>query len=67
LEKYHFKDFQLRIENSEVQRCERIVTIDLKGTRVSGFSAPRKRKGISKGWKVDISEHRIPEGIVIVD
>jgi hypothetical protein len=64
------------------------VTIDLKGTRVSGLSALGKRKGRLKGWKVDIlnpeyisgkkkrkeerlkveiSEPRIPKGIVTVD
>jgi hypothetical protein len=43
------------------------VTIDLKGTQVMGLSAPGKRKGMLKGWKVEIFEPRIPEGIVTVD
>jgi hypothetical protein len=43
------------------------MTVDLKGTCVGGLSAPGKIKGRSKGWKVEIFEHRIPEGIVTVD
>jgi hypothetical protein len=43
------------------------VTVDPKGTRVSGLSAPGKRKGRLKGWKVEISKPRIPEGIVTID
>jgi hypothetical protein len=39
----------------------RIMTIDPKGTRISGFLAPGKRKGRLKGWKVEISKPRIPE------
>jgi hypothetical protein len=43
------------------------MTIDPKGTRVGGLSAPGKSKGRLKGWKVEISEPRIPEGIVTID
>jgi hypothetical protein len=57
----------LRLQNSEVQIHERIVTVDPKGTRVNGLSSPGKRKGSLKGWKVDIFEPQIPEGIVTID
>jgi hypothetical protein len=43
------------------------VTIDLKGTGIGELSAPEKRKGRLKHWKVDISKPRIPEGIVTID
>jgi hypothetical protein len=43
------------------------VIVDLKGTRISGFSTLGKIKGRLKGWKVEIYEPRIPEGIVTVD
>jgi hypothetical protein len=43
------------------------VIVDPKETCVSGLSAPGKSKGRLKGWKVEISETRIPEGIVTVD
>jgi hypothetical protein len=43
------------------------VTVDPKGTRVDGLSAPRKSKGRLKGWKVEIFEPQTPEGIVTVD
>jgi hypothetical protein len=43
------------------------MTVDPKGTRVSGLSAPGKRKGRLKGWKVEIFEPRIPKGIVTID
>jgi hypothetical protein len=67
LEKSHFKDFQLRLENSEVRIHERIMNVDPKGTHVSGLSTLRKSKGRLKGWKVEISEPQIPEGIVTID
>jgi hypothetical protein len=56
----------MRLDNSELRRHERIMTIDLKGTHVNVLSTPGKRKGRLKGWKVDISETRILEGIVTI-
>jgi hypothetical protein len=43
------------------------MTVDLEGTRINGLSAPGKRKGRLKGWKVEISKPRIPEEIVTID
>jgi hypothetical protein len=56
-----------KVEISEPRIPEGIVTVDPKGTRVSGLSAPGKIKGRLKGRKVEIFEPRIPEGIVTVD
>jgi hypothetical protein len=41
--------------------------VDPKGTRVCGLSAQGKSKGRLKGWKVEIFEPQIPEGIVTID
>jgi hypothetical protein len=43
------------------------MTVDPKGTRVSGLSAPGKIKGRLKGWKVDIYEPQIHKRIMNSD